>query len=112
MQGEEDEEEAGGGQQDEEAGGRQENEEAGGDLQEDAGADEDLMGGDGSEEVVQRRGNRKSHYINPPPVPVPADRRLIRPIGDGYGHYELFTSIVCTHDMSLMLFCFVTNGRT
>ncbi|WVZ54848.1 hypothetical protein U9M48_005592 [Paspalum notatum var. saurae] len=41
------------------------------------------MGEDGSEEVVQRRGTRKSHYISPPPVPAPAARRLIRPIGDG-----------------------------
>ncbi|WVZ96937.1 hypothetical protein U9M48_042516 [Paspalum notatum var. saurae] len=56
---EDEEEEAGDGQEDEEAG-------AG---QEDARADEDLMGGDGSDEVVQRRGTRKSHYINPPPRP-------------------------------------------
>ncbi|WVZ88270.1 hypothetical protein U9M48_034807 [Paspalum notatum var. saurae] len=39
------------------------------------------MGGNGSEEVVQRRGTRKSHYIHPPPVLAPTDRRLIRPIG-------------------------------
>ncbi|WVZ94457.1 hypothetical protein U9M48_040345 [Paspalum notatum var. saurae] len=53
------------------------------DEEEDAGADEDMMGGDGSEEVVQRRGTRRSHYINPPPVPTTADKRLIRPTGDG-----------------------------
>ncbi|WVZ83462.1 hypothetical protein U9M48_030607 [Paspalum notatum var. saurae] len=116
-EGEEDEEEAGGGQQDEEAGGEeagggQEDEEAGGDLQEDAGADADLMGGDGSEEVVQRRGTRKSHYINPPPVPAPADRRLIRPIGDGYGHRRtpnaVLGNLIQTHNPGVV----VKNGET
>ncbi|WVZ88860.1 hypothetical protein U9M48_035327 [Paspalum notatum var. saurae] len=79
---EHEEEEAGFVQQNEEAGGGQEDEEEGA-GQEDARADEDLMGGDGSEEVVLRRRTRKSHYINPPLVPTPADRRLIRPIGNG-----------------------------
>ncbi|WVZ52147.1 hypothetical protein U9M48_003235 [Paspalum notatum var. saurae] len=66
----------------EDAGDRQEDEDAG-DGHEDAQADEDLMGGDGSEEVViQRRGTRKSHYVHPPPIPATADKILIRPIGD------------------------------
>ncbi|WVZ97071.1 hypothetical protein U9M48_042633 [Paspalum notatum var. saurae] len=74
-------EDAGDRQEDEEAGDRQEDEEAG-DGQEDAQADEELMGGDGSEEVVQRRGTRRSHYVNPPPIPAAADKKLIEPIGD------------------------------
>ncbi|WVZ85326.1 hypothetical protein U9M48_032267 [Paspalum notatum var. saurae] len=41
------------------------------------------MGGDGSEEVVvQRKGTRKSHYINSPPIPTAADKKLIKSIGD------------------------------
>ncbi|WVZ77611.1 hypothetical protein U9M48_025460 [Paspalum notatum var. saurae] len=47
------------------------------------------------EVVVQRREIKKSHYVNPPPVPATADKRLIKPIGnrqwkdvtwDGTGH--------------------------
>ncbi|WVZ90632.1 hypothetical protein U9M48_036917 [Paspalum notatum var. saurae] len=73
---EDEEEEAGAGHKDEEdeAGAGHENEEA--------GADEDQMGGDGSEEVIRVRRTRKSHYVHPPPIPAPADRKLIRPIGD------------------------------
>ncbi|WVZ94547.1 hypothetical protein U9M48_040427 [Paspalum notatum var. saurae] len=40
------------------------------------------MGGDGSEEVVQRRGTRRSHYVNPPPISAAADKKLIKQIGD------------------------------
>ncbi|WVZ52598.1 hypothetical protein U9M48_003644, partial [Paspalum notatum var. saurae] len=43
--------------------------------------------GDGSEEVVQRRGTRRSHYINPPPVPATADKTLIRPAGQQLGQF-------------------------
>ncbi|WVZ50878.1 hypothetical protein U9M48_002087 [Paspalum notatum var. saurae] len=75
-EGENDEEEAGAEHEDEveEAG-------VGHEDDDEAGADEGLMGGDGSEEVVQRRGTRKSHYIHPP-IPAPADRIPIRPIRD------------------------------
>ncbi|WVZ62605.1 hypothetical protein U9M48_012336 [Paspalum notatum var. saurae] len=45
-------------------------------------ADEDQMGGDSSEEVIRVRGTRKSHYVHPPPIPAPVDKKLIRPIGD------------------------------
>ncbi|WVZ63727.1 hypothetical protein U9M48_013335 [Paspalum notatum var. saurae] len=65
----------------EDAGDRQGDEEAR-DGEEDAQADEDLMGGDGSEEVFQRRETRRSHYVNPPPIPAAADKKLIKPIGD------------------------------
>ncbi|WVZ96378.1 hypothetical protein U9M48_042026 [Paspalum notatum var. saurae] len=74
-------EKAGDRQEDEKAGDRQEDEEAG-DGQEDAQADEELMGGDGLEEVVQRKGTRRSHYVNPPSIPTAADKKLIKPIGD------------------------------
>ncbi|WVZ64289.1 hypothetical protein U9M48_013833, partial [Paspalum notatum var. saurae] len=84
-EGEEDEEaegeDAGDRQEGEEAGDRLEDEEAG-DGQEDAQADEELMGGDGSEEVVQRRGTRRSHYVNPPPIPAAVDKKLMKPNGD------------------------------
>ncbi|WVZ64237.1 hypothetical protein U9M48_013790 [Paspalum notatum var. saurae] len=59
------------------------------------------MGGDGSKEVVQRRGTRRSHYVNPPPIPAAADKKLIKPIGDsqwedvtwdGTGHLGLLTA--------------------
>ncbi|WVZ88897.1 hypothetical protein U9M48_035364 [Paspalum notatum var. saurae] len=117
---EHEDEEAGFVQQDKEAGGGQEDEEEGA-GQEDAGADEDLMGGDGSEEVVQRRRTRKSHYINPPPVPAPADRRLIRPIGngqwedvtwDGIGHRKtpngVLGNLIQTHNPGVVK----KNGET
>ncbi|WVZ64263.1 hypothetical protein U9M48_013813 [Paspalum notatum var. saurae] len=84
-EGEEDEEaegeDAGDRQEGEEAGDRQEDEEAG-DGQEDAQPDEELMGGDGSEEVVQRRGTRRIHYVNPPPIPAASDKKLMKPNGD------------------------------
>jgi len=66
----------------------------------------------GSEEVIRVRLTRKSHYVHPPPVPAPADRKLIIPIGDWYVHYEFLTLIVCTRDMSSHSFCFAVNGRT
>ncbi|WVZ96393.1 hypothetical protein U9M48_042038 [Paspalum notatum var. saurae] len=72
---------AGDRQEDEKAGDRQEDEEAG-DGQDDAQTDEELMGGDGLEEVVQRKGTRRSHYVNPPSIPTAADKKLIKPIGD------------------------------
>ena len=88
LQDEEEEEEAGAGHEDEE--------------------DED----GGSEEVIRVRLTRKSHYVHPPPIPAPADRKLIIPIGDWYVHYEFLTSIVCTRDMFSHSFCFASNGRT
>ncbi|WVZ76615.1 hypothetical protein U9M48_024578 [Paspalum notatum var. saurae] len=113
--GEEDEEAEG-----EDAGDRQEDEEAG-DGQEDAQADEELMGGDGSEEVVQRRGTRRSHYVNPPSIPATADKKLIKPIGDsqwedvtwdGIGHRRtpngLLGNLICVHNPGVV----EKNGET
>ena len=81
------EEEGSHGQEVEEAGashGQEENED---DSNVGTDANEDPMAEDGSEEVVQRRRTRKSHYVPPPLVPAPADRKLIRPIGDRYDHF-------------------------
>jgi hypothetical protein len=91
--------------------GHDEEEEAGAEHEEEEHEDEDDEDG-GSEEVIRVRLTRKSHYVHPPPVPAPADRKLIIPIGDRYVHYEFLTSIVCTRDMSSHSFCFAVNGRT
>jgi len=98
----EEEEEAGAGHEDEE----EEEEEAG------AGHEDEEDEDGGSEEVIRVRLTRKSHYVHPPPIPAPADRKLIIPIGDWYVHYEFLTSIVCTRDMFSHSFCFAANGRT